>query len=162
MVRSPESWAGYSAVSGLISPLRSGDDFLTLSRPDASVLPRFSAASPMYINSLRLFRSCFFCTTGAAWISAVCLSALLVACGTAPVQEMSEARQAIEAARAAGARDYAAEEYDRAESLLKNAEHMLNNRNYNKARESANEARDEAIRAREVAQQAKPQATPLK
>ena len=162
MVRSPEPWAGYFAVSQLIRPLRIGDDFLTLSRPDASVLPRFSVASPMYIHSLRLFRSCFSCTTRAGWVSAVCLSVLLAACGTAPVQEMSEARQAIAAARAAGARDYATAEYDRAESLLKNAEHMLNNRNYNKARESANEARVEAIRARELAQQAKPAATPLK
>jgi len=99
---------------------------------------------------------------GPSLISAMLLSALLAACGTAPVQEMSEARQAIAAARAAGARDYAVEEYNRAESLLKTAEHMLNNRHYGKARQSANEARDEAIRARETAQQMTPQATPLK
>jgi hypothetical protein len=113
-------------------------------------------------HSLRLFRSCFSRTLGAGWIPGVLLSVLLVACGTAPVQEMSEARQAIAAARAAGARDYATEEYNKAESLLKTAERMLNNRLYGKARQSANESRDEAIRARETAQQAKPQATPLK
>jgi len=112
--------------------------------------------------SLSLFRSCFSFTMGAVWISALLLSVLVAACGTAPVQEMSEARQAIAAARAVGARDYAAEQYNKAESLLKNAEHMLNNRHYGKARRSANEARDEAIRARETAQQAKPQSTPLK
>jgi len=99
---------------------------------------------------------------GAGWIAAVLLSVLVAACVTAPVQEMSEARQAIAAARAVGARDYAAEQYNKAESLLKTAEHMLNNRHYGKARQSANEARDEAIRARETAQQTKPRVTPLK
>ncbi len=112
--------------------------------------------------NLRLLRSCLSQAAGAGLFCAVLLSALTVACGTAPVQEMSEARQAIAAARAAGARDYATEQYNRAESLLKTAEHMLNNRHYRKARESANEARDEAIRARETAQQNKPQPVPLK
>jgi len=112
--------------------------------------------------SLRSFKSCFSCTLRMGWISGLLLSVLVAACGTAPVQEMSEARQAIAAARAAGARDYATIEYNKAESLLKNAEHMLNNRHYGKARQSANDARDAAIRARETAQEAKPKATPLK
>jgi hypothetical protein len=112
--------------------------------------------------SFCLYRSCFYYALGTGWIPALLLSALLLACGTAPVQEMSEARQAIAAARAAGARDYAADQYNRAESLLKTAEHMLNNRHYGKARQSANDARDEAIRARETAQQMTPQVTPLK
>jgi len=112
--------------------------------------------------SFCFYRSWFSHAPGAGWISALLLSASLLACGTAPVQEMSEARQAIAAARAAGARDYAAEEFNKAESLLKTAEHMLNNRHYGKARQSANDARDEAIRARETAQHMTPQATPLK
>jgi len=112
--------------------------------------------------NLRLLRSCFSCPTGAGWIYGALLTVLVAACGTAPVQEMSEARQAISAARDAGARDYATVQYNRAESLLKTAEHMLNNRHYGKARQSANEARDEAIRARETAQQTKPQTTPLR
>ena len=111
--------------------------------------------------SLRLFRCCFPSPLGAGWISVLILSVLLAACGTAPVQEMSEARQAIAAASAVGARDYASEQYNKAESLLKTAERMLNNRRYDKARQNANEARDEAIRARETAQQTKPQSTPL-
>ena len=135
---------------------------MTLFHLSASVSSRSLVASSMFTHSLRLLRSCFSCTVGAGWIFAVCLSGLLVACGTAPVQEMSEARQAIAAARAAGARDYASEQYNRAESLLKTAEHMLNNRHYDKARESANQARDEAIRARETAQQTRPRTTPLK
>ena len=61
----------------------------------------------MFKYSFCLYRSCFSRAPGAGWIAALLLSALLLACGTAPVQEMSEARQAIAAARAAGARDYA-------------------------------------------------------
>ena len=78
---------------------------------------------------------------------------LINACGSAPVQEMSEARQAIEAARVAGAEQYAPEQYGKARSLLESAEDMLNNHRFSKARESAALARDEAIGAREVAQE---------
>ena len=78
------------------------------------------------------------------------------ACGSAPVQEMSEVRQAIEAARAAGADQLATEHYDKAQSLLKDAEEMLNDRHFRKARQSAQQAREEAILARETAQQTKP------
>lgn len=79
---------------------------------------------------------------------------LAVGCGSAPVQEMSEARQALDAARVAGAEKYAPESYDNARSLLKTAEQMLNERHFRKARENAAMARDEAIRARETAQHA--------
>jgi hypothetical protein len=82
------------------------------------------------------------------------LLALLVACGSAPVQEMSEARQAIEAARVAGAEQHAPEDYHKAATLLKSAEELLNERHYRKARENAELARDEAIQARETAQKA--------
>ena len=82
---------------------------------------------------------------------------LVVACGSAPVQEMSEARQALEAARVAGAEQHAAEGYARARALLRTAEDMLNGRHFRKARESAAMARDEAIQARETAQQASPE-----
>ena len=82
------------------------------------------------------------------------LLVLLVACGSAPVQEMSEARQAIEAARVAGAEEHAPEGYRKASSLLKSAEELLNEHHYRKARENAALARDEAIQARETAQKA--------
>jgi len=77
-----------------------------------------------------------------------------LACRTAPVQEMSEARQAIDAARAAGAEQYAHPELEQALSSLKNAEQMLNNRRFRDARRSARQARDEAILARQAAQDA--------
>jgi len=86
------------------------------------------------------------------WIGVLAL-VLVTACSSAPVQEMSEARQAIEAARVAGAEQHAAERYRKARSLLETAEDMLNQHHYSKARKSAALARDEAIGAREAAQQ---------
>ena len=77
---------------------------------------------------------------------------LLMGCGSAPVQEMSEARQAIEAARVAGAEEFATGPYLKAQAHLRTAEEMLDDRRFNKARESAAQARDEAITARETAQ----------
>ncbi len=110
----------------------------------------------MHKISLRLPKLCFSCAVTLRRASVIALLTLVTACGSAPVQEMSEARQAIEAARAAGAEQYAAEQYDRAQSLLKTAEDMLNERHFRKARDSAAKARDEAILARETAQQAIP------
>ncbi len=75
-------------------------------------------------------------------------------CKTAPVQEMSEARQAIDAARAAGAEQFANTELEQALSSLKAAEKMLNDRRFRDARRSARQARDEAIKARQSAQDA--------
>lgn len=90
-------------------------------------------------------------------VFAASIMAILMACRSAPVQEMSEARQAIEAARIAGAEHYAPSRYQKAQSLLKRAEAMLNDRHFRKARESAALARDEAIEAREFAQQTEQQ-----
>lgn len=77
---------------------------------------------------------------------------VLLGCGSAPVQEMSEARQAIEAARVAGAEELATGPYLKAQAHLKMAEEMLDNRHFHEARENAALARDEAITARETAQ----------
>ena len=84
------------------------------------------------------------------------MAVLGAACGSAPVQEMSEARQAIAAARAAGADQLAMDHYEKAQMLLKDAEELLNDRHFRRARHSAELAREEAILARETAQQAKP------
>ena len=84
----------------------------------------------------------------------LCLTMPLVACAPAPVQQMSEARQAIEAARAAGAGQYAPEQLEEANSLLDTAQQLLNDRRFRDARRSASQARDAAIRARETAEAA--------
>ena len=77
----------------------------------------------------------------------VCLGSLLLlfGCVSAPVQEMSDARQAIQAAKEAGAQPNAQANLQKAESLLKEAELALENGEYKKARSTAVEARNEAM-----------------
>ncbi len=77
-------------------------------------------------------------------------AALLVAsgCQTAmPVQEMSDARQAIMAAKEAGAEQHAADDLKAAQGLLQSAEENLTTRNYAVARRDAVEAKTRAIDA---------------
>ena len=69
------------------------------------------------------------------------------ACESMPVQEMSDARQAISAARDAGAEMHAAEQLAAAENSLTSAEKYLNTRNYAVARQEAIEAKAHAIDA---------------
>ena len=64
-----------------------------------------------------------------------------------PVQEMSDARQAITAAKEAGAEEHAAEQLLAAEESLHSAEKYLNSRNYAVARREALEAKAKAIDA---------------
>lgn len=68
-------------------------------------------------------------------------------CETMPVQEMSDARQAIMAAKEAGAEQHAAEELLAAQASLQNAEQSLNSRNYGAARREALDAKSKAIDA---------------
>ncbi len=77
----------------------------------------------------------------------------LSACSVAPVQEMSDARQAVSAAEQAGAADYASESLGRAQALLHNAESKLSQRRYKEAREEANAAKAEALVALRTAEQ---------
>ena len=72
-----------------------------------------------------------------------------VACTTAgpPVQEMSDARQAIAAAREAGAATYAGEGLRAAESHLAQAESQLQQHLYRDARKLALGAKESAIEA---------------
>ena len=69
-----------------------------------------------------------------------------------PVQEMSDARQAIMAAREAGAEEHAAEVLLEAEESLESAEKYLNSRNYGVARREAIEAKTKAIDALRVSE----------
>jgi hypothetical protein len=71
----------------------------------------------------------------------------LAACVGAPVQEMSNARQAIRAARDAGAEKTAPQKLNEAEALLNRAEDSLERRAYREARRSAIAARDKAAEA---------------
>ena len=78
---------------------------------------------------------------------AAMLTALLAvaACQTAPpVQEMSDARQAISAAKEAGAAELAAADLEAAIELLDSAEQSINSRNYAQARRDALAAKAKA------------------
>jgi len=75
-----------------------------------------------------------------------------------PVQEMSNARQAIVAAQKAGAEQYAPEILAEAQRLLESAKTSSSKGDYRTARDDADQAREKAIEARHVAEQAKPPA----
>jgi len=81
-------------------------------------------------------------------LCALLFSVVLAACASAPVQEMSDARQAIQAAEAAGAPARVPEDYARAREFLRSAEDALRRRNYELAREEARQAKAAAMRAR--------------
>ena len=76
----------------------------------------------------------------------------MVACAGAPVQEMSNARQAVAAARQMGAEHAAAKEMAEAEHLLRAAQTALDRGNYGTARADAIRARDHAVKALRIAQ----------
>lgn len=76
---------------------------------------------------------------------------LVTACATAPVQEMSDARQAIRSAQEAGAAHYSSHELQAAEQSLQQAQRWLDRGAYATARHYAIDARDQAIQAREAA-----------
>ena len=83
----------------------------------------------------------------------VALLVLLSACGAGPpVQEMSDARQAIAAAREAGAEESAAEELHAAEAFLDSAQRNLSERAYGSARRDATLAKEKARKALEVSE----------
>jgi hypothetical protein len=88
--------------------------------------------------------------------SAVALTAmLLAACATSPpVQEMSDARQAIAAAEAADAARLAPETLDAARRYLGEAERQLQQEAYGPARMNAVRAKNRAIAALESIQAA--------
>ena len=83
-------------------------------------------------------------------LKGILLSALLylAACETAPpVQEMSDARQAIAVAREAGADERAAFHLKAAEDYLESAQQALNERAYSEARRDAKQAKMKALDA---------------
>jgi uncharacterized membrane protein len=79
--------------------------------------------------------------TGFALLACV---AGLTACAGAPVQEMSNARQAIKAAREAGADQVVPSTMSEAQALLERAEANLQRRAYRDARRDAIAARGKA------------------
>ena len=85
------------------------------------------------------------------WV-AVAVLLLGAACASIPVQEMSDARQAIQAAEEAGAATLAPEPLREARRLLTSAERKLQREAYASARAEAREARLQATVALRAAQ----------
>jgi hypothetical protein len=85
--------------------------------------------------------------------------AVLAGCAGAPVQEMSNARQAVKAAERAGAATVAPDVMGEARLRLKSAESHLRRGEYRDAREEAELARTKAVEARRLAEEAAPKAT---
>jgi hypothetical protein len=84
----------------------------------------------------------------------LCSWFLLVGCGTPPSREMDQAQGAIDAARAAGADRYAAEQYGAAVKALENAHNAVAQRDYRLALNHALDSRDRAqSAAKEAASQ---------
>jgi hypothetical protein len=73
--------------------------------------------------------------------------ACLAACRGAPVQEMSDARQAIDAARDAGAPQRSPTDYNAAQEAIMRAEAHLQAQEYGRARMAALEAKRRAAAA---------------
>lgn len=80
----------------------------------------------------------------------VLLLLALGACVSAPVQEMSNARQAIAAAEAAGAKQHAPIELAEAHRLLDQAEARLQDKHFREARRAAVAAKTRAVAALEA------------
>jgi predicted S18 family serine protease len=76
---------------------------------------------------------------------------LMAACAAAPVQEMSDARQALQAAREVGAERLAGTQYQEALQLMTNAERELDGGDFYRARDLALTARQKAVDARQIA-----------
>lgn len=84
------------------------------------------------------------------FLQSALLAVLLIAagCQTAPpVQEMSDARQAISAAEHAGAAEHAADDLRAAMGFLESAERSINSKRYAEARRDAMQAKSKALEA---------------
>jgi PBP1b-binding outer membrane lipoprotein LpoB len=81
----------------------------------------------------------------------VFITLIIVGCVSAPVQEMSDARQAIRAASNSAGQPQLNDDLLKARHLLKDAESALAEGEYKEAREKAEAARDFAMQAQKVA-----------
>ncbi|RUM93507.1 MAG: hypothetical protein DSZ28_08160 [Thiothrix sp.] len=76
---------------------------------------------------------------------------MFAGCVSLPAQQMSDARQALQAAKAAGAEDPMIEEFKEASILLNDANRFLEERRYELAGKVAQRAKSQALAARRKA-----------
>jgi hypothetical protein len=87
-------------------------------------------------------------------LAALCAGPPLAGCAGMPLQEMSDARQAIRAAERAGAEQHAPEVLGAARESVERARVNLHKGEYRQAREEAELARQKAMEARTIAESA--------
>jgi hypothetical protein len=85
----------------------------------------------------------------------LCAAVLSTACSAPPQKELTRAAEAIEAARAAGAEQYAAESFTAASTALRQAREAVDQRDYRLALSRAVDANDRAQDAAKEAADAK-------
>jgi len=85
-------------------------------------------------------------------VIALVLSFMIFGCATAPTQEMTDARAAIDAAKAANAAKYAPGELKSAEATLAEGMKSMEKNDYEQARKLALSARSQAVAARDKAE----------
>ena len=85
-------------------------------------------------------------------LAAAAVLSLLCGCAAAPVQEMSDARQSLQAARSIDAAIHAPSLYGRAEDAMASAERALRHHSYGKAKRDALIAHDAAVSAKRFTQ----------
>lgn len=147
---------GFSTDWTVVAPIRASPRRAGLTTPTTGASLR---AEPSIIGPMQRF--CRFLSaliTKFMLLAAAVLS--LAACATAPVQEMSDARQAIRSAEAVGAARRSPDRLSAAQRLLREAQAYLETGAYDQARRYALDARAEAIKARENATQPAPAQSP--
>lgn len=85
------------------------------------------------------------------------LAILVTACTSVPVQEMSDARQAVEAASKAGAAEAAPTQMNAAKTALVMAERLLRDHQFSAARHYAQIARKRALEAQQMVPRSAPE-----
>lgn len=93
-------------------------------------------------------------------LAALLAGPLLAGCAGMPLQQMSDARQAIRAAEHAGAEQHAPELLGEARALVESARQYMHKGEYREARDDAELARAKAMEARRISEAATAAATP--
>jgi hypothetical protein len=86
-------------------------------------------------------------------LAALFVAPLLAGCAGMPLQEMSDARQAIRAAERAGAEKHAPQLLAEARGLVESARQSMHAGDYREARDDAELARTKAMEARRIAEE---------
>jgi len=87
-------------------------------------------------------------------LAALLTAPFVLGCAGMPLQQMSDARQAIRAAERAGAEKHAPELLGEARGLVESAREFMHKGEYREARDDAELARVKAMEARRVAEEA--------